>query len=59
MAGTVMGSLREGHEADVAAALAVVPADKHGEAKKMIADQEEDFQKLVGPRRGGGGARRP
>ena len=58
MAGTAMGSLREGHEADVTAVLAVIPADKHEEAKKIIADQQEDFQKLVGPRRGGG-SRRP
>lgn len=51
-----------GRQADVALVLALVPADKQEEAKKLIADQEEDFKKSLGGRGGAppaGGRPRP
>jgi len=51
-----------GRQADVALVLALVPADKQEEAKKLIAEQEEDFKKSMGGRGGAppaGGRPRP
>jgi len=51
-----------GRQADVALVLALVPADKQEEAKKLIAEQEEDFKKSLGGRGGAppaGGRPRP
>ncbi len=60
MLGTTVRDMQVGRPADVAAALALVPADKQEAAKKLIAEQEEDLQKAMGgggPR--GGRGRRP
>jgi hypothetical protein len=57
MAGTAIQDLGKTREADAAAALALIPADKQGAAKKVIEEQDEDFAKLSGGRRGGGGRR--
>ncbi len=51
-----MRALQTGREADIPIVLALVPADKQEEAKKLIADQAEDFQKSLSPRGPGGGA---
>lgn len=51
-----------GRQADVALVLALVPADKQEEAKKLIAEQEEDFKKSMSGRGGAppaGGRPRP
>lgn len=58
MLGTTVQQLQERRAGDVPAALALIPAEKQEVAKKLIADQEEDLQKAMGQRRGGG-ARRP
>ncbi|HVH39184.1 MAG TPA: hypothetical protein VM764_04095 [Gemmatimonadaceae bacterium] len=57
MTGTTLQSLGKGRDADVAAVLAVIPADKHAAAKELIAEQEEEFAKLSNTR--AGGRRRP
>lgn len=57
MLGTVVRDLQLPRSQDVAAALALVPADKQEAAKKLIADQEEELQKAMGGGRGRG--RRP
>jgi hypothetical protein len=61
--GEAVRAMDTGRQADVALVLALVPADKQEEAKKLIADQEEDFKKSMGGGRGGappaGGRPRP
>ncbi len=55
-------AMDSGRQADVALVLALVPADKQEEAKKLIAEQEEDFKKSLGGRGGAppaGGRPRP
>jgi hypothetical protein len=52
-------AVQSGREADIPLALAVVPADKLEEAKKLIADQGEDLQKSLSPRGPGGAGGRP
>ncbi len=56
MANTTIEELGKLRAVDADLALAVIPADKQEAAKKLVADQDEDFAKLVGGRRGG---RRP
>lgn len=60
--GESVRAMDSGLQADVAVVLALIPADKHEEAKKLIADQEEDFKKAMGGRGGAppaGGRPRP
>lgn len=52
-------AVQTGREADIPLALALVPADKQEEAKKLIADQGEDLQKSLSPRGPGGAGGRP
>ena len=52
--GETLRAIQSPREDDKAAALALVPADKQDEAKKLLADQDEDFKKATAPRRGGG-----
>lgn len=48
--GESVRAMDTGRQADVALVLALIPADKQEEAKKLIADQEEDFKKAMGGR---------
>jgi hypothetical protein len=60
--GESVRAMDTGRQADVALVLALIPADKQEEAKKLIADQEEDFKKAMGGRGGAppaGGRPRP
>jgi len=52
-------AVQTGREADIPLALALVPAEKQEEAKKLIADQGEDLQKSLSPRGPGGAGGRP
>ncbi len=56
MAGPAIQDPGKLRAADADLALAATPADKQEAARKLIADQDEDFAKLAGGRRGG---RRP
>ena len=60
--GEAVRAMDTGRQADVTLVLALIPADKQEEAKKLIADQEEDFKKSMGGRGGAppaGGRPRP
>lgn len=59
MLGTVVRDLQVPRPQDVAAALALVQADRQDAAKKLIADQEEELQKAMGGGGGRGRGRRP
>lgn len=56
MARTAIEELGKLRATDAELALCVIPPDKQEAVRKAIADQDEDFAKLVGGRRGG---RRP
>ncbi|MCE9602523.1 MAG: hypothetical protein K8S21_10000 [Gemmatimonadetes bacterium] len=49
-----MRTLQTAREADIPVVLALVPADKQEEAKKLIAEQQEDLEKSLSPRGPGG-----
>ena len=60
--GEAVRAMDTGRQADVTLVLELIPADKQEEAKKLIADQEEDFKKSMGGRGGAppaGGRPRP
>lgn len=54
--GGAVQALVAARASDETAALALVPADKQDEARKLLADQAEDLRKAAGPRGGGPGA---
>jgi len=51
-----MRAIQAGREADIPVVLALVPEGRQEEAKKLIAEQAEDFQRSLAPRGPGGGA---
>lgn len=62
--GETVRALGEARRADIEAAMALVPAEKQDEARKLLAEQEEDLRKAGGGRgpggpAGPGGPRRP
>jgi hypothetical protein len=52
--GETVRAIKSPREEDKAAALALVPADKQEEAKKLLAQQDQDLTKATESRRGGG-----
>lgn len=54
-----MRVVQTGREADIPLVLALVPAEKQEQAKKLIDDQGEELQKSLSPRAPGGAGGRP